>query len=225
MEKNYQKLHLGCGLNTPEGWLNIDGSWNARAAKRPFLKKIIKKLRLAPESRLDIPWNHDIFIHDLRNSLPFPDNSFMAVYASHLLEHLYLDEAENLLRECFRVLRPGGILRLVVPDLEEMVNNYLRGKERKEFNNQENLSAHKLMRGLNFRDVKHPSGGFFYKIYNCVKDFHSHKWMYDEESLIFHFKRAGFSDVRKMKLHESGIENIEKIELNKGLCIEGIKAK
>jgi SAM-dependent methyltransferase len=63
--------------------------------------------------------------HDLRRGLPFPDESFDAVYGSHVLEHLEPDTAAQLLRECHRVLRPGGIVRIVVPDLEAIARLYL----------------------------------------------------------------------------------------------------
>lgn len=63
--------------------------------------------------------------HDLRKGLPFADSSCDAVYHSHVLEHLRPDEASRLLAECFRVLTAGGILRVVVPDLEGIARQYL----------------------------------------------------------------------------------------------------
>ena len=63
--------------------------------------------------------------YDLRKGLPFPNEAFDAVYHSHVLEHLAPEEAFFLLKECQRVLRPGGILRVVVPDLENIVRLYL----------------------------------------------------------------------------------------------------
>lgn len=215
--KECGKLHLGCGLNTPEGWLNVDGSWNARLAKHPFLKKILRRLKLLPQSQLEIKWNPDIFIHDLKKPLPFENDSFGAVYASHVLEHLYLSQARNLLKECFRVLKPGGILRIMVPDLEKIADDYVKSKD--------NLAASKMMEELNFINPNSVSGGFFYRIYSRLKDFLSHKWMYDAKSLVFYFNEAGFADAQKMQLKKSGIENIEKIELNGGLCVEGTKIR
>ena len=63
--------------------------------------------------------------HDLRRGLPFASESFDAVYGSHVLEHLGPDAAMRLLDECLRVLRPGGIARIVVPDLEAIARLYL----------------------------------------------------------------------------------------------------
>ncbi|MBN2198089.1 methyltransferase domain-containing protein, partial [Candidatus Wolfebacteria bacterium] len=222
MKNNNQKLHLGCGLNTPEGWLNVDGSWNAWLMKFSFLRKIIGKLKLIPQKQLNIAWKSDILIHDLRKLLPFNDNSFKVIYMSHLLEHFYLNEAKKLLKECFRVLKPGGILRVMVPDLEEMINNYIKKENNKEPKKEEELIAYNFMKGLNIREEKRLTTNFFYRIYKSVKDFHSHKWMYDEESLTFYFKKVGFCGVKKKGIHKSKIEDIENIEFNKGLCIEGL---
>lgn len=67
--------------------------------------------------------------HDLRRGLPFPDASFDAAYGSHVLEHLQPEAAARLLRECHRVLKPGGIARIVVPDLEAIARLYLENLE------------------------------------------------------------------------------------------------
>lgn len=62
---------------------------------------------------------------DLSQGIPFPDQSFSVVYHSHFLEHLPKQAAVDLLRECCRVLIPGGVIRVVVPDLEQIVRTYL----------------------------------------------------------------------------------------------------
>ncbi len=83
-------LHLGCGHKYIPGMINADGN---------RFRKI------------------DLWI-DLRNRLPFPDGSCQFVYSSHTIEHLFPDEAIQLLREVKRVLRPGGIARIAVPSME-----------------------------------------------------------------------------------------------------------
>jgi len=67
---------------------------------------------------------------DLRRSLPFPAGSFQAVYAAHVLEHLVPAEAVRLLAEVRRLLAPGGIVRIVVPDLEGIARAYLESLDR-----------------------------------------------------------------------------------------------
>ncbi|MBI5305987.1 methyltransferase domain-containing protein [Candidatus Wolfebacteria bacterium] len=213
------KLHIGCGLNFQEDWINLDGSWNAWFAKYSYLRKLLRIFRLAPN--LDVEWSPDIIIHKVLRPLPFPNNSMRVVYTSHLLEHLYLDEARALLRECWRVLKFGGVLRIMVPDLENMASQYVNDIKNK--NENVALLADLFIKSLGFRDTHSPRGGIIYRIYSSLKDFHTHKWMYDKNSLAYYMEQAGFQDVKKMQRYKSRIENIEKIEQNNGLCVEGIK--
>jgi SAM-dependent methyltransferase len=67
----------------------------------------------------------DVIGADLRRGIPFPDASFDAVYHSHLLEHFSRVDAEAFIRECHRVLRRGGVMRVAVPDLETIARLYL----------------------------------------------------------------------------------------------------
>jgi SAM-dependent methyltransferase len=219
------RLHLGCGINTPDGWINLDGAWNAWLAKHQIVCRMLKGLHALPVSLRDM--RPDIIIHDVRKPLPFQDNSIHAIYASHLLEHLYLEEAKRLLKECFRILQPGGILRMVVPDLRAIILEYMGEKILS--NSSDNMKAaspaDRLNRRLAFRVSDPSANGILYRIYNSIKDFHSHKWMY----VIMYFEQADFVDVQQLGFHQSLIEGIEEIEESErvldgaGVCIEGIK--
>ena len=90
-------LNLGCGASFHPDWLNVD-------------------LVAADPS---------VLVHNLREPLPFGDQSFAAVYHSHVLEHLPRERALPFIRECYRVLRAGGFLRVAVPDLERIATLYL----------------------------------------------------------------------------------------------------
>jgi len=90
-------LNLGCGRRHHPAWTNVD---------------------LVPDGP-------DVIAADLRRPLPFAAGAFTAVYASHVLEHLPPAGARALLGEIRRVLAPGGVVRLVVPDLESIARAYL----------------------------------------------------------------------------------------------------
>src|SRR3990172_4662637 len=108
------KLHLGCGQVAPAGWVNIDYSWNASLAKVPWLRRVLGRAGVLPKNLVEVPWAPHIRIHDLRKPLPFGDGSVRCIYTSHCLEHLTREDGAQLLRECHRVLAPGGILRVLV---------------------------------------------------------------------------------------------------------------
>jgi SAM-dependent methyltransferase len=228
-----KRLNIGCGpgSNLPQNWINLDGSWNAWLAKHSTLRRLLKFLHLLPSGKADIPWAADILLHDIRNPLPFEDSRISVIYASHLLEHLYLEEAKHFLKECYRVLEPGGILRMVVPDLEAIVLDYSQQKNDPDsLHSAQTVSpADEVNLRLLLRQPQPPSGNLFYRLYTALKDFHSHKWMYDAESLMRYFNWAGFVHVEQLPFQQSQIERIEEIEearrvLNgAGICIEGIK--
>lgn len=90
-------LNVGCGPTFHKSWVNID---------------------IAPQPG-------GVIRHDLTIGLPFDTGTFEACYCSHVLEHLTPAEGRNLISEMFRVLRPDGVARIVVPDLEQVVRMYL----------------------------------------------------------------------------------------------------
>ena len=90
-------LNLGCGERFHPDWVNLD--MNAA--------------------------NPEVLIADLRRGIPFPSAQFAVVYHSHVLEHLPREMAGAMIDECYRVLAPAGCLRVVVPDLESLVKEYL----------------------------------------------------------------------------------------------------
>jgi SAM-dependent methyltransferase len=92
------KLNFGCGHRFARGWVNIDFH-----SPHPDVRRV-----------------------NLLQRWPFPDNYFDCAYSSHTMEHFSLETAERLLRECRRVLKPGGVVRTVVPDLESTCREYLR---------------------------------------------------------------------------------------------------
>ena len=123
-------VNLGSGLLVAEGWVNIDSSLNALTARWPKALMVIP-YRLSNVRR----WysfgdyvrllKKNVFVHhDLVYGIPLPDASADGIYAGHVIEHLYRNDAEHLLREAHRVLKPGGVIRLDAPDFERFVDAY-----------------------------------------------------------------------------------------------------
>jgi SAM-dependent methyltransferase len=96
------KLNLGCGGRFRDEWVNVNFTSTGRG----------------------------VIAADLEKGIPFPDQSFDVIYHSHLLEHFPKADAPVFLKDCFRVLRPGGVIRIAVPDLEAIARNYLLALEK-----------------------------------------------------------------------------------------------
>src|SRR5205814_1495218 len=88
MSREASRLNLGCGPSAPAGWLNVDGSWNAWLSNHPQLRKALQTVGVIHPNQ-GSEWKVRPLVHDLTKRLPFPENTFSAVYASHVLEHLY----------------------------------------------------------------------------------------------------------------------------------------
>jgi predicted SAM-dependent methyltransferase len=95
-KQKFCKLHLGCGGNMLSEFDNADFfSWRKKNGIMEF---------------------------DFRRPLPLLSESYIQIFTEHTLEHLMPIDANNLLKECNRILAPGGVLRLVVPDLDRYLD-------------------------------------------------------------------------------------------------------
>jgi predicted SAM-dependent methyltransferase len=130
-------LNLGCGTRHHPAWVNID-------------------LRMTGPG---------VISYDLRQgSLPFAPNVFEAVYLSHLLEHFQKRYAPVLLRECYRVLKPKGIIRVVVPDLEQIARLYIEALSGALLGDEELQRRYEwIVLELIDQMVRHRSGGEMYE--------------------------------------------------------------
>jgi SAM-dependent methyltransferase len=127
------KVNLGSGMFVARGWINLDASLKALLKGWPTFAlravyPLLVKNGLKCEEFVTLLRNERFVHHDLRNGLPFPDASVDFLYSSHALHHLYRAEAAKLLAEGIRTLKPGGTLRIVVPDLEFIMSLYQQGK-------------------------------------------------------------------------------------------------
>jgi predicted SAM-dependent methyltransferase len=146
-------LNLGCGSRFLKDtqWINIDFN----------------------------PQHREVISHDLRKGIPLADQSINAVYQSHFLEHFSKGDAIRLIRECFRVLKPGGTIRIVVPDLENICRLYLEGLEKVLSGDIDWQSKYDwIMLEMYDQAVRIESGGEMYK-YLCQPDLRDEKFIID----------------------------------------------
>lgn len=190
-------LNLGAGLGQDEAWINYDRSRVARVAHNRVARALVAaaaRLGLASKGEI-LDWPKSTRTADLTKGIPHGDGTVDAVYSSHMLEHVTRDQAEFVLRECHRVLRPGGTLRVVVPDLRLLARKYLDG-DRAFFGDHDGPLADAFVRSLYLRSV--PKGRLPERLARRVlrTDEGGHQWMYDGESMSRLIARAGFRDVR-----------------------------
>lgn len=163
-------LHLGCGEDLLDGFLNTDFFLNRRAEA----------------------WV------DMRFPLRFADNSFRGVYAHHSVEHIDYKDGHGLFREVHRVLKPGGVFRIVVPDLEVFIRAYASGDEEARARIFSLLPAHH-MQGL--PGIKTPME----MIDHMFRDnkFNRHLSAWDWETARYRLSEAGFSRVMRQTVNVS----------------------
>jgi predicted SAM-dependent methyltransferase len=180
-------LQFGCGLCAPQGWRNFDAGpafWLQQ--KLPFLRPALVK-RGYPNYPRNIEYG------DIIKGLPVMPGSAKAVYCSHVLEHMALEELRAAIRNVYRYLQPGGIFRLVLPDLEYLARNYIadeRADAASRFMEASHLGVKTQSRGL---------AGLPQMLFGRSR----HWWMWDYKSLSEELHAAGFLRIRRAALGDS----------------------
>jgi predicted SAM-dependent methyltransferase len=209
-----RKLNLGCGPIQPDGWENVDGSMRAYVASRfSWFDRLMSRLGLWPPTE----FKRKTRFANLLKPLSWPDNSVDSIYLGEVLEHFTREDGDRLLAECCRVLKPGGVIRVRVPDNARFWRNYLKeldevyAKPRTEW-----TDRHSRWVEMYFRDI-------------CVRRrwvgsfSHYHKWMYDEVSLTLALQRVGFVQLERREFLDSAIPDVREVETHEDLTVEGRK--
>lgn len=211
------RLNIGCGRSPTPEWLNYDNSPSVWMARWPLLAPILERLGLIDRHALDFVTfcrDHHIRHANAARRIPHGDSTVDAVYASHMLEHLDRSEARSFLAECRRVLKPGAILRLAVPDLRNAAFQYLRLSD-----------ADGFLRHLQF-DLDKPRGPIA-RMRHMMSGGRGHHWMYDRDSLLALVAKAGFVDAQVMnegctQIVEPGMLDLSEREAD-SLCVEAVR--
>ena len=171
------KLHIGCGANHLEGWLNTE---------------------LCPHGR-------EIFL-DATRPFPLPSGAFAFVYSEHMIEHIPHVHARVMVQECFRILRPGGVIRLVTPNLAFLAT--LLERDLTPFQNayiDYSVQQYAIEGGA----------GSGVHVFNHFMRAWGHQFIYDQASLNRLVAEAGFVDISPAGLSESrhaGLQGIAKVD-------------
>jgi SAM-dependent methyltransferase len=198
------KVNLGSSLLVAPGWVNIDGNLSAlfAGAPAPVLRAVYRlagiSAQLTEDQYVEILRRNTFIHHNLKYGIPLPDGCADYVFASHFIEHLSRQHGEQLVRETARVLRPGGVARIAVPDLAYFMDAWRAGdKER-------------AMEGI-FEDLE-------------LGHFARHRYMYDFEMLRDLVERTGLTSVRRCEFREGRVPDIDVLDNRPGsLVVEAEK--
>lgn len=170
-----KKLHIGTSNNILDGWLNTD-----------------------------IFLNHDSVVYlDATKSFPFDDDTFDYVISEHMIEHVEYRGAEIMLRECFRVLRPGGRVRFATPDLGVLLALHSREKTEAQKNYIDWIISRLMPEVRECKDV--------FVINNAFRSW-GHCFLYDQGTLHYALLSAGFREIRFYKPGISEDPNLKNLE-------------
>lgn len=197
------RLNLGCGVDVVPGWINIDRSPGVLLSRLPSsMRNAFRVLHLVPAQQAAVAWPDGVRHLDVTKGLPFPDGIAEAIYSSHMLEHLPRDAADFVLKECTRVLYPGGVLRLALPDLRMLAERYVSSGDP--------AAADTFVEQTLMGQTTSPRGGA-----RVIEKFGSpaHKWMYDAASLEHRLETHGFSNIEECKFGEGRCPDVEALDL------------
>jgi len=212
------RLNIGCGDRPTPGWTNYDNSLTLLLGKIPVLPSILMRLGIVTSRQLGfiaIGREWSIRYVDAAKRIPDDDCSVDRIYCCHMLEHLQRPEALRFLQECYRVLKPSGAIRVVVPDLKILASVYNATGD-----------ADRFLESLYiFPESPVAVTG---RIKNALFGLRLHLWMYDADSLIKLLLETGFKDPVSLPAGYTTISNLGAIDLNErseeSLYVEAFKS-
>ncbi len=178
-ENKIRKLHIGCGSNILNGWLNADY----------------------------FPRNKNVIHLDALKKFPIEDEKFDFIFSEHMIEHMPLKSGIEMLKECYRILKQGGKIRITTPDLMFLIDLYSANKNDLQ-KNYIRWSCNSFIKSTICNDT--------IVINNFVRDW-GHLFIYDFKTLSSILVDIGYKNITQYQINESkenafvGIENINRM--------------
>jgi predicted SAM-dependent methyltransferase len=202
------RLNVGSGPQVVEGWTSIDKSWGPVLERNPAAKRLMRTLRVLDEAQASTYWSPEILRLDVTKRLPWANGAVDAIYSSHFVEHLQREEAAGFFREALRTLRPGGILRLAMPDLQRGARDYLE-----RVSQGDPAAADDFIAFLYFNPSH--EGSLLRRV--ALKAIHRpHGWMYDATSLGGQLAALGFVSVEERSMREGACPDVGSLDTRPG---------
>ena len=185
----------GCGLCAPADWRNFDTSPTLRLQKLPLIGRRVRNLG-------NEPFPKNVEYGDIVRGLPLPAGSCKAVYCSHVLEHLALDDFRVALKNTHSYLEEGGVFRFALPDLEKLAKDYLAS---------DSPDAAATFMEETYLGKKTRTRGFNGFVRQYVGN-SAHLWMWDYKGMAAELAQAGFRQIRRAEFGDSNDTHFAEVE-------------
>ena len=173
------RLHMGCGSNVLDGWYNTD----------------------------IFPTDERVRFQDATQPFSFEDESFGFIFSEHMFEHIPFLCGVNMLKECYRVLKPGGVFRLSLPTLDFLIKLWI-AKDDEDVKDYIDWSLRRHDISSCVDTIKGPKACFvinnFYRLWG-------HMMIYDVSTIIEMLKNAGFSEVKVVPNDDSEYSELKSV--------------
>lgn len=211
-ESKFTGINLGSSTDNPPRWMGISGGitiwfvnlpkfflrlaypFSKRSKKQPF-SQFYEKIK-----------NGKVIHHNLFYGLPFHTNTVPYIFSSHFMEHLTYDSAKFVLVEAHRTLKPGGMIRILVPSLDAEVE---RMKEAITVYAQGDITPMQKFMSEPYEELHDP--------------FSHHRYMYNVPAMIQLFREAGFTTAVERQPGEGNFPDLQLLEKRKSIIVEAVK--
>lgn len=188
-------VQFGCGLCAPPEWHNFDCSPTLWLQRLPVVGRFMPS---GPYGRFP----PHVAYGDIITGLPVAPESVSLLYSSHVLEHLSLSDLRVALQNCRKILASGGCFRMVLPDLEYLIDSYRRDDSP--------AAAVRFMQDTLLGQERRTRG-----LPDFVRDWlgdSRHLWMWDFRSMQHELHVAGFTRIRRAEHNDSEFSGFRLVE-------------
>ena len=215
--KNSRYVNIGCGASPIQGWINYDFDKFIFFAKINMIRLLLKQFYFIPDDYkifMDQVIKYDICFANAGEYIPEKDCSVDVLYSSHMLEHLDQSETDIFMKESKRILVSGGVIRIIVPDFDILINDYSVN------NNPQNFVDNSCLVGEKPKSL-------IKKLQYLIQGHGWHYSMYNKKTLIALFKKYDFNEIKIINPGETRIAVPNGLDLfahgGYSLFIEAIK--
>jgi SAM-dependent methyltransferase len=220
-------LNLGCGTKTSELCINVDWSMYMILRQNSWALPLVAPM-IGPDRVERIKGMRGTMVRqNLKNGIPFPSGFADAAYHSHVMEHIPRDAVVGFHKEILRVLKPGGIQRLCLPDLEQLVQEYTRSLGADDMTDDASRRHDTSVADVLEQCVRDAPAGArgrsairqrceMLLLGDARARGETHRWMWDRVNIRAVLSDAGFIDIGVRSWNTSAIQGWEETELERG---------